>query len=47
MFKSCLLGLLSSVVLFASVSQAQTATGETLMLDLPRARSAASSCVTA
>jgi hypothetical protein len=37
MFKSCLLGLLSSGVLFASVSQAQTATGETLMLDLPRA----------
>ena len=36
MFKSRLLPLLS-VVLFASFSQAQTATGETLMLDLPRA----------
>ena len=37
MFKSRLLPLLSSVVLFASFSQAQTATGETLMLNLPRA----------
>ena len=37
MFTSRLLPLLSSVLLFASFSQAQTATGETLMLDLPRA----------
>lgn len=37
MFKSRLLPFLGSVVLFASFSQAQTATGETLMLDLPRA----------
>ena len=37
MFKSRLLPLLSSVLLFGSFSHAQTATGETLMLDLPRA----------
>ena len=37
MFKSYLLPLLSGVVLLASFSQAQTATGETLMLELPRA----------
>jgi hypothetical protein len=37
MFKSRLLPLLSSVLLFGSFSEAQTATGETLMLDLPRA----------
>src|SRR5947209_18471930 len=32
-----LLGLFLGVLLLASYSQAQTATGETLMLDLPRA----------
>jgi hypothetical protein len=37
MHKNRLLPLLSVVLLFASFSQAQTATGETLMLDLPRA----------
>lgn len=37
MHKSRLLPLLSVVLLFASFSHAQIATGETLMLDLPRA----------
>ena len=37
MYKSRLLVLLGAVLLMASFSEAQTATGETLMLDLPRA----------
>jgi hypothetical protein len=37
MYKVRLLALLASVLLIASFSQAQTATGETLMLNLPRA----------
>jgi len=35
--KRCLLALFSAVLLIPTVSQAQTATNETLMLDLPRA----------
>ncbi len=37
MYRVRLLALLASVLLIASFSQAQTATGETLMLNLPRA----------
>jgi hypothetical protein len=37
MYRVRLLAMLSSVLLVASFSQAQTATGETLMLNLPRA----------
>src|SRR6202043_1061347 len=36
MKKLCLLALFSGVLLSASFNHAQTATGETLMLDLPR-----------
>lgn len=42
MHKSRLLGLSAVVLLLASFTQAQTATGETLMLDLPRASQHAS-----
>jgi hypothetical protein len=37
MYRIRLLALLSAVLLLSSFSPAQTATGETLMLDLPRA----------
>jgi hypothetical protein len=36
MHKARLLALFSAVLFLASISQSQTATGETLMLDLPR-----------